>query len=138
MPLYFHMRNNLEDVDQMVLSLKDVAGTFLDHSAMFRFEICVSEALTNIVKHAAATDKNEAILIQLEKAQTALNVAIFDPLGAAPFDLRDHAPSLDDVDPFAESGRGIGLIQQCADRVNYGTEDGRTRLTLTFNKSGEF
>jgi len=132
------MQNDLGDVDRMVVALKTAVDGTLDSAAMFKFEICTSEALTNIVKHAAPIAKNASILVQLSEAESTLDVMIFDPAGAAPFDLRDHARDLDTVDPLAESGRGLGLIMQCADAVDYGSHDGRTRLILTFMKSGEF
>lgn len=134
----FHMQNDLGDVDRMVVALKTAVDGTLDSAAMFKFEICTSEALTNIVKHAATTNKSDHILVQLSETDSNLDVIIFDPVGAAPFDLRDHARDLDTVDPLAESGRGLGLIMQCADAVTYGSHDGRTRLILTFTKSGDF
>ena len=134
----FHMQNDLGDVDRMVMSLKTAVDGTLDSAAMFKFEICTSEALTNIVKHASATNKSDPILVQLSETDANLDVIVFDPVGAALFDLRDHARDLDTVDPLAESGRGLGLIMQCADAVTYGSHDGRTRLFLTFTKPREF
>lgn len=134
----FHMQNDLGDVDRMVMSLKTAVDGTLGSAAMFKFEICTSEALTNIVKHAATPNKNDPILVQLSETDASLDVIIFDPAGAAAFDLRDHARDLDTVDPLAENGRGLGLIMQCADAVDYGSQNGRTRLILTFTKSGEF
>jgi len=133
----FHMQNDLGDVDRMVVALRSAVDGTLDSAAMFKFEICTSEALTNIVKHAAVTDKSEPILVQLSETEASLDVAIFDPIGTAPFDLRDHARDLDTIDPLAESGRGLGLIMQCADAVGYGSQDDRTRLILTFTKTRE-
>ncbi|SFR38754.1 serine/threonine-protein kinase RsbW [Yoonia tamlensis] len=134
----FHMQNDLGDVDRMVVSLKTAVEGVLDDATMFKFEICASEALSNIVKHAASADKSDPILVQLSETKSSLNIAIFDPAGATPFDLRDHARDLDTVDPLAESGRGMGLIMQCADAVTYGSQDGRIGLILTFTKSGDF
>lgn len=132
------MQNDLGDVDRMVMSLKTAVDETLDSAAMFKFEICTSEALTNIVKHAAPTAKNASILVRLSETESTLDVMIFDPVGASYFDLRDHARDLDTVDPLAESGRGLGLIMQCADAVDYRSQNGRTRLILTFIKSGDY
>jgi serine/threonine-protein kinase RsbW len=133
----FHMQNDIGAVDRMVVSLRSAVDGTLDSATIFRFETCISEALTNIVKHSATAHKNDPILIQVSETQADLDVSIFDPADAAPFDLRDHARDLDNVDPLAESGRGLGLIMQCADAVDYGSHDGRTRLILTFTKTRE-
>lgn len=136
-PQTYHMANSLDDVDRMVLSLKTTLEEALDGVAAFRFEVCASEALTNLVKHSNAPNKDEPIQIELAKSESGVSLVIFDPVGADPFDLRDHARDLNDVDPMAEGGRGLGLIIQCADAVTYGEQNGRTRLVLTFSKSGD-
>ncbi|MDA9207301.1 ATP-binding protein [Octadecabacter sp.] len=130
------MRNDLGDVGRMVVSLKTAVEGQLDSASALKFEICASEALTNLVKHSEADEKNDPILVQLRASKACLEFMLFDPIGATPFDLREHAIDLEDVPTDAESGRGLGLIMQCADAVTYGSHDGRTRLTLTFDKSG--
>jgi serine/threonine-protein kinase RsbW len=130
----FHMKNDIENVDRMVMSLKSVVKDILDSTTMFRFEICLSETLTNSVKHADTHDKETPIEVTLIETASALVVDVFDPVGAGFFDLRDHAKDLDSVDLMAESGRGLGLILQCADAVTYGALKGRNRLALDFLK----
>jgi serine/threonine-protein kinase RsbW len=128
------MNNTLEDVTPMVLSLKADVCAALGASATVRFEICLSEALTNVVKHAQPTTPDELIDVTVQETSDAICVEIYDPAGAAPFDFRDHALDLVTVDPLAESGRGLGLIMQCADALDYGPSGDRNRLILTFNK----
>lgn len=127
----YHMQNTLEDVDPLVVTLKGDVSALLDIATAFRVELCVSEALTNVVRHAASDAQIEIVLSETDDGVT---VAIFDPDGAAHFDLRDHAPALENIDPLAECGRGLGLIMQCADAVTYGPDGGRNRLALTFKK----
>lgn len=128
------MRNGLDAIDPMVVSLKVAADPVLDNMKLLKFEICMSEALTNIVKHAKFADDNEQVDVMLCETSTALTAEIFDPRGAAPFDLRDHANVLSDVDAMAEGGRGLGLILECADEVTYEPAKDRSRLVLKFLK----
>ena len=128
----FQMANRLDAVDPMVLSLKQHVQGHLGDEAQFRFDICLSEALTNLVLHAQ-TPKPDAmieIIVRIGSDETA--VSVFDPEGAAPFDLREQAQSLAEVDVLAEGGRGLGLILECADHVDYGAMDQRNRLSLSF------
>jgi serine/threonine-protein kinase RsbW len=130
----FQMQNRLEDVDPMVMSLKAAVEGNLDHDVMVRFEICMSEALTNLASHVNV--EPTVIDVTLALSHDKLTVEIFDPVGATPFDLRDHAVDLSSVEMLAENGRGLGLIMQCADAVDYGLSGDRNRLKLEFLKAG--
>lgn len=131
----FKMANTLEAVDPMVLSLKAVVEGVLAKDGVMRFEICAIEALTNTVEHAPTTYKDKPIDIVLKQVDGEITLDIFDPEGAPPFDLNDHATDLSTIDPMAEGGRGLGLILQCADHVEYGDCSGRNRLSLGFNNA---
>lgn len=132
-----HTLATLEDVDRTVMSLQaDVCAT-LGPAVAARFEICMSEALTNIVKHGQTAAPDAQIEMVLAWAGDAVTVEILDLPGAAPFDLRTHAPRLDEIDPLAEGGRGLALIMHCATAVDYVTSGPRNRLVLTFQKTPE-
>lgn len=128
----FHMRNHIDEVDRIVgQSCAAVCGA-LGVGAMARFEICMAEALTNLVQHAGGGQTRVDVVVR--EINVAIGVDIFDPEGAAHFDICDHATALCDVDPMTQSGRGLGLIKQCADDVFYGSLNGRNRLFLMFLK----
>lgn len=130
----FRIPNTLEAVDTMVLRLKAEVGGALEVEAPMRFEICVTEALSNLTLHANSRDRNAPIDIALSVEGSAVVVEIFDPVGAKPFDLKDHAVALSNVEVTAENGRGLGLILECADGVTYGPSEGRNRLALSFRR----
>ncbi|MEJ6399112.1 ATP-binding protein [Yoonia sp. 208BN28-4] len=131
------MPNDLRHVDRTVLSMKACVEPSLGASALLRFEISVTEALVNLVKHATTSDAAAPIDIELHDADNAVCVEICDPVGAAPFDVRDHAPSQNAADPLAENGRGLGLIVHCTDHIAYGPKADRMCLSLTISKSGD-
>lgn len=129
-PKTHHMRNHIDAVDPMVMALRTEVEKVLSDAARFRFDISVTEALTNLVTHAPRTDAPIEIGLSLGKGRAVIE--IFDVIGAPPFDLRSHATDLSDVDAMAEGGRGLGLIMECADRVNYGPSGTRNSLSLEF------
>ncbi len=131
------IQNTLEDVDHLVTSLEAVVCLALGPEATSRFEICLSEALTNLVKHAKPKMGAAAIEITVTEQDQIIVVEILDPVGADPFDLRDHAVDLKTIDPLAEEGRGLGLIMQCADAVDYGPSGDHNRLALQFTKAAK-
>ena len=129
------MQNTLESVDPVVTSLKAVVCVVLDPETAVRFEICVSEALINLVKHAKPKISAGDIEVTVTEQDQIILVEIFDPFGADAFDPRDHAADLETLELLAEGGRGLGLIMQCADAVDYGLSGGRNRLALQFVKA---
>jgi len=126
----FHMTNGVDAIDPMVMTLRGHVAPALSDNARFRFELCVTEALANIVTHATATTAPIKINLRIEAGHARID--IFDPEGADPFDLRAHANDLSQVDAMAESGRGLGLIMECSDKVTYGPTDTQNALTLEF------
>jgi serine/threonine-protein kinase RsbW len=132
--VHFQMPNHLDDVDPMVVALASEVEEVLPMEARFRFELTVSEALTNLVIHAKTDCENAVIAIRLTLGKSDVEIAICDPAGAAPFDIRAHAPDLSQLDPTSEGGRGLGLIMECADRVDYAPcgPDDRNCLQLYF------
>lgn len=116
----------------MVLTLKGQVETVLSDDALFRFEICLSETLANLVLHAKPAKPGAQIQVTLGIAKDRVTAEVYDPEGAAAFDIRDVAQNLSDVDVMAEGGRGLGLILECADQVDYGLVNNRYRLLMTF------
>lgn len=126
------MANSLDAVDPMVLTLKAAVSGELDRSAIMRFEICIIEVLTNAVEHAWFGEKREPIELFVHIGTNEVIIDVLDPIGAPPFDLREHATKIDQVDSMSESGRGLGLILECANSIKYHEFEGRRRLSLGF------
>lgn len=131
-PITFHMPKQLEAVDPMVLTLKRHVEGVLADEALFRFDICISETLTNLVLHAQTDVADAAIDVILDCDAARVVAEIYDPTGAKAFDIRQQGCDLAQVDPMAEGGRGLGLIRDCADALDYGPVNDRNRLKLTF------
>ncbi len=126
------MPSRLDAVGPMVLTLKGQLEGILSDDALCRFDICLSETLANLVLHAKTNIKEAQIELTLVIGENVVAAEIFDPEGAQAFDIRDSARDLSQVDAMAESGRGLGLILECADSIEYGLVSDRNRLFLTF------
>ncbi|WP_417270976.1 ATP-binding protein [Celeribacter sp.] len=126
------MPNQLESVDPMVLALKSHVQDGVSDDILMRLDICMSEVLANLVLHAETEQKSEPIDLIVDLDGDVLRVDVFDPEGSKAFDPRTQARALSDVDTMAENGRGLGLILECADGVEYGPVQNRRRLNLIF------
>lgn len=116
----------------MVLALKSYLEDQLADETLMRLDICMSEALANLVLHAKTEQKDAPIELMFDFEGDVLTVDIFDPEGTKAFDIRKQARALSDVDVMAEGGRGLGLILECADGVEYGPVQNRRCLSLKF------
>jgi serine/threonine-protein kinase RsbW len=135
-PRAFSMPARIDAVDPMALALKAEATAYLSPEKLMAFEIAVVEALTNIVVHGAARLSVPEVSVAFAADAEAVRLEITDAGPPAPAGVYDQAPSLDDIDIMAESGRGISLILACADAVHYSRQAGINHLQLVFARGG--
>ncbi len=103
-----------------------------DESALM--ELCVVEALNNIVEHGYREAETGRIDIHVDVTTDTTQIVLTDFGGAVP----DHvyagagraAPALDALEDLPEGGFGIALIRQNMDDVEYQRCGERNRLVL--------
>lgn len=133
----FQLRLSLEAADELVVALCAEVESHLSAMAVVRFEICLAEALANLVIHADVDDTTKLAEVQLTMVPDGVEITVLDPIGTKPFDLRQHAKHLSELSPMAESGRGLGLILECSDGVEHQFSDQRNKLSLSFRNRQE-
>lgn len=117
----------VEKVELMLSSLQDKIG--FDDEFYARLMLAVSEAATNGILHGNKLDESKTVTI---KAYQDQNTLIFESKDQGEGFDPDNVP-----DPLAEenllktSGRGVFLMKEYADKVDY-SEKG-TKLKLVFN-----
>lgn len=120
----------LESVRAYVLQAAAVAGAA--DGLLFRIELAIEEALTNIIKYAYPDSVGEIEVTCSATPACSLVVDIRD--WGTPFDpLHCHAPDLSQ--DFLErpvGGLGVFLMRKLADQVIYCPLSDGNRLTLTF------
>ena len=92
--------------------------------------LAVNEALVNIMRHALAERPGEPVTLHARIAGRTLTATLEDD--GCPFDRAEvTAPSFDGS---RESGFGVFIIEQLADRVAYQRRpEGGNRLEMTFS-----
>jgi serine/threonine-protein kinase RsbW len=91
------------------------------------FELALSEAFANAVKHGKGSGPEFQIVIEFEVHEAKLTVTVKDrnpPFGldgASPLDLSNHP----------ESGYGLFLLKQVMDTVTYRREKDWNMITMT-------
>ena len=94
-------------------------------------EICLNEALNNVIKHSYHNDPKFGIDINVRKNDKYIEVEIVDtgePRTQFDVPTLDYDPN--DIDNLPESGMGLYIIHQLMDEVNYITLNGKNYFTL--------
>jgi serine/threonine-protein kinase RsbW len=133
----FEMPAHLEAIDAMVVDLRLAVQPLLRDEALFGFEVAVSEALTNVVKHAfaASADRETGVItLTLSSDAEAVTLELLDHGKPGPETMFDAVPKLDEIDIFAEHGRGLSLILHYAESAAYRSGPEGNRLRLRFKR----
>ena len=97
----------------------------------FGIEVCLEEALANLIVHGQSTDGIKDIEIGVRGDCRGATVEITDR--CAPFDVvHEASPPRENADALLEGGRGLRLMRSFASELAYATQDGRNQLTMTF------
>lgn len=138
MRLSLEMPAQLEAIDAMVVTLRQAVQSLLSAEDLFGFEVAISEALTNIVKHSFdATVQTSAanVSLTLTCGDQTIALDLIDHGKPGPADMFAKVPRLEDIDILAEHGRGLALIRHYSDLAEFSTGPHGNRLRLTFKPS---
>ena len=120
--------NDLSDVGHAIEWAGDlVSGAGLSADVRFNIEVCLEEALANLILHGEATDGRKDIALAVSADETGASIVITDR--CAPFDVEHEIPSHDDLQ---EGGRGLRLLRAFASELSYASKDDGNALTLRF------
>jgi len=89
------------------------------------YELAVSEAFTNSVRHAKPSQQETQITIHFSSENSTLAVRIID--ANPPFNPVTKAP---DINSYPEGGYGLFLIHQLMDTVSYERKNDTNMLTM--------
>jgi anti-sigma regulatory factor (Ser/Thr protein kinase) len=97
----------------------------------YAVEVCVEEALANLILHGQPTDGDKDIAVEVAADSMGATVAVTDR--CAPYDVVHAAsPPREKADAMIEGGRGLRLMHAFATELAYATHDGRNHLTMIF------
>ncbi len=103
-----------------------------DESLAFKIDLCLAEAVTNVIDYGFKDEKMHEIVVFVESDGPIVNVLVeddgkaFNPLKAPEVRL---AQSLDDA-PIG--GLGIHLFRSYTQDLRYERRGGKNRLTMVF------
>jgi anti-sigma regulatory factor (Ser/Thr protein kinase) len=122
--------SELDKLTQWIIETCDAAR--LSKKTSFAVQLCLDEAVANILEQGKGSGRASAIAADLERSDSEVVLDIEDDGG--PFDPSLVAPPQkpQTVETASVGGRGIHLIRQFSSRMEYIRTGGRNRLRLTF------
>jgi anti-sigma regulatory factor (Ser/Thr protein kinase) len=127
------IRNDSGELDKLtrwIIEACDAAR--LSKETAFAVQLCLDEAVANILEHGQGSARASAIAADLERSESEVVLDIADDGG--PFDpsLVAAPQTPQTLEAASLGGRGIHLIRQFSSRMEYVRAGGHNRLRLTF------
>jgi serine/threonine-protein kinase RsbW len=126
------LNHDLAELERLAVWIEGWAMRGLSASLSFAVQVCLEEAVANIIMYSATTDDRLEIVVEVERRHQTLvariedNGSAFDPTRAP---QRTVPASL----AQAKVGNlGIHLMRSFANGMHYERRDGRNRLTMRF------
>jgi serine/threonine-protein kinase RsbW len=94
-------------------------------------EICLTEALNNVIKHSYKGDNTKSIDLVVKKDTNYFEIIIIDtglPRENLVVTKLDFDPK--DINNLPESGMGLYIIEQLMDEMKYYMKEGKNYFTL--------
>jgi serine/threonine-protein kinase RsbW len=123
--------DHLEEVRQWAGDAARLAG--YDKDSVFALELAMTEALSNIIRHAYHGEDGHEVRVDLSMDEVALTVRITD--WGERFDHAHFVP--EDLDIVRAGGYGVQLIHMLMDEVSYTATPDDTGTTLTLVRRRE-
>ena len=126
------LRNDVAELQRLAGWLERLAQQGMSSDVSFAVQLCLEEAVANIIMYGAAGGDRLEIAVELERNGGTLVARIedngrqFDPTRAPPPAV---ATSLEQA---KVGDLGIHLMRSFANRMDYERREGRNRLTLRF------
>ena len=107
------------------------AAAGLDETVRFAIQICLEEALANLILHARPVGDSKEIEVGFAADAAGATVIVSDR--CQPFDMTVTAiPDLPSPADMQEGGQGLRLVHHFSTELSYRSLDGRNELRMGF------
>jgi serine/threonine-protein kinase RsbW len=126
------LHRDLAELERLAIWLEGWAMRDLSPELSFAIQVCLEEAVANIIMYNATTDDRLEIVIEVERRNQSL-VAQIEDNGSAFDPTQVPRPPIPTSLAEAKVGNlGIHLMRSFASDMHYERRDSRNRLTMQF------
>lgn len=110
---------------------EQVAQAGVAEEVRFNIEVCVEEALANLIQHGRPAQGAKEIAVCVDADREGATILVSDR--CLSFDSAQlRAPPAADAGGMQVGGQGLRLMRAFASELTYRTREGRNELTLRF------
>ena len=132
----FTFESRMDQVVKVTSAVKDLcAATSLDKVELYKLELCLTEALNNVIIHAYHNQPGKKIEVNIHLTPEAILFQVLDT-GSTPSDFLKHVTldfNPDDIKSIPENGMGMFIMQEFMDQISYEKKDGKNIISLRKN-----
>src|SRR5262245_26595658 len=126
------LHRDLAELERLAVWIEDWAMRDLSASLSFSVQVCLEEAVANVMMYSAAKDAPLKIIVEVERRDQTL-VARIEDNGSAFDPTQFPRPPVPTSLTQAKVGNlGIHLMRSFASGMHYERRDSRNRLTMRF------
>lgn len=128
----FHITSDYGNVADVIQEIKNyLANENLEEHLCNAVDICLTEALNNVIKHSYGGNSSEPIDINIKKDSKLLEMEIIDVgIPRKNLVIKDLDFDPNDIENLPESGMGLFIIKQLMDELDYGSKEGKNYFIL--------
>jgi serine/threonine-protein kinase RsbW len=132
------IHNKVPEISKMSHWLTDtLMSSGFSNRVQFRADLCMNEAVTNIMSYAYPESGLHEIHIELAMDDELVTITVIDDgIAFNPFDAPEHVQP-DSLEEAEIGGLGIGLIRNYIDDYHYKRVEDKNILSLTLKLSDE-
>jgi serine/threonine-protein kinase RsbW len=126
------LHRDLAELERLAVWIEGWAMRDLSASLSFAVQVCLEEAVANIIMYSTTTDDRLEIVVEVERSDQSL-VARIEDNGSAFDPTQVPRPLVPTSLAEAKVGNlGIHLMRSFASGLHYDRRDSRNRLTMRF------
>jgi serine/threonine-protein kinase RsbW len=127
------LRNDFQELKRLAPWIEDaVQRVALDAATSFAIQLCLDEAVANVIMHGKVEGRASRIVVRLQRTQDKFVLRIEDD--GAPFDPTGVAPAkpAETLETTRIGGLGVHLMRKFSAGMHYERVADQNRLSLTF------
>ena len=128
------LRNDSRELIRLASFVEDYARrTALPSKATFAIDLCLDEAISNVMRHGARCGKATGVVATLRQDEGEVTLFIEDDGGAFDPTLVVPPPPPTSLEEATIGGFGVHLMREFSSWMRYERTAGKNRLIMTFS-----
>lgn len=124
--------SHLENLPLIAQATRGICSIMVkDEWLLYQLELCVVEVVSNIIIHAYKRNTGNLVELEMNLSPNYIAFKFYDSGIKNTYPCRNNLEmDSQDIENLPESGRGLGIIHQIMDDIEFGEEQGKNVILL--------